>query len=342
MTKTDFYPENDLAILILTPGSGVTTASLPPRSRRHELCHPRAPSRRTRLPSFASIKALAEYEKLLDEVVNDEARIARGVLRRAAESPSATSPRSAAKPVGYAIWFYSYSTFTGRHGIYLEDLLRRSRSIAAPASARRFSTTLAERCVAEELTRFEWSVLDWNEPSIGFYRSLGAVPLDGWTGYRLDGRGARAARSRETMSVPIAIVAAVAKNGVIGVDGGLPWRMKADMKKFRAITMGKPLVMGRKTFESISRVLDGRDVIVVTRQTDFAPAGVFVAASLEAALTLAEKRAAARGADEICIGGGGEIYRGGDAACRPPSHHACRGGAGGRHAVSGDLAGRMD
>ena len=111
------------------------------------------------------------------------------------------------------------------------------------------------------------------------------------------------------MSVPIVIVSAVAKNGVIGVEGGLPWRVKADMKKFRAITMGKPVVMGRKTFQSISRVLDGRDVIVVTRQKDFSPAGAFVAESLEAALTLAQKLAAGRAAEEICIGGGGEIYR---------------------------------
>ena len=107
---------------------------------------------------------------------------------------------------------------------------------------------------------------------------------------------------------PIAIVAAVAENGVIGVDGGLPWRVRADMRKFRAITMGKPLVMGRKTFESIGRVLDGRDVIVVTRRKGFALEGVLVASSLDTALALAEECAAKRGADEICIGGGGEIY----------------------------------
>lgn len=111
------------------------------------------------------------------------------------------------------------------------------------------------------------------------------------------------------MSVPIVIVAAVAKNSVIGVSGGLPWRVKADMKKFRAITMGKPVVMGRKTFQSINRVLDGRDVIVVTRQKDFSAPGVFVAESLEAAILLAQKLAAGRDAQEVCIGGGGEIYR---------------------------------
>ncbi len=107
----------------------------------------------------------------------------------------------------------------------------------------------------------------------------------------------------------IALVAAVAENGVIGANGGLPWRVKADMRKFRAITMGKPVVMGRKTFESIGRVLDGRDVIVVTRQPEFGGPGIFVAANLKEALALGEARAAARGADEICVVGGGEVYR---------------------------------
>jgi dihydrofolate reductase len=111
------------------------------------------------------------------------------------------------------------------------------------------------------------------------------------------------------MSAAIALVVAVAENGVIGRDGGLPWRVKADMRKFRAITMGKPLVMGRKTFESIGRALDGRDTIVVTRQPDFHAEGALVAASLAAALGVAEERARARRVDEICVVGGGEVYR---------------------------------
>ncbi len=111
------------------------------------------------------------------------------------------------------------------------------------------------------------------------------------------------------MSAPIALVVAVGANGVIGANGGLPWRIRSDLRKFRAITMGKPLVMGRKTFESIGRVLDGRDVIVVTRASDFAAPGVFSAASVDAALRLAAERAAILGADEICVVGGGEIYR---------------------------------
>ena len=111
------------------------------------------------------------------------------------------------------------------------------------------------------------------------------------------------------MSVPIAIIAAVAKNGVIGAAGGLPWRVKADLRKFRSITMGKPLIMGRRTFETLPRVLDGRDSVVVTRQAGFSTPGAFVAENLEAALTLAQKLAAGRATDEVFIGGGGEIYR---------------------------------
>jgi dihydrofolate reductase len=110
------------------------------------------------------------------------------------------------------------------------------------------------------------------------------------------------------VSGSVSLVVAVGENGVIGIHGQLPWRIRADLRKFRAITMGRPLVMGRKTFESIGRVLDGRDVIVVTRQRDFAPAGVLVADSLDAALALAVERAAARGVDDIFVVGGGEIY----------------------------------
>jgi dihydrofolate reductase len=108
--------------------------------------------------------------------------------------------------------------------------------------------------------------------------------------------------------VLVALVVAVGANNVIGVAGGLPWRLRADLKRFRAITLGKPLVMGRKTFESIGRVLDGRDIVVVTHRSDFSPAGVFIAVSLDAALELARERAAARKVDEICVVGGGEIY----------------------------------
>jgi dihydrofolate reductase len=108
--------------------------------------------------------------------------------------------------------------------------------------------------------------------------------------------------------VPLVLVAAVARNGVIGANGRLPWRLSSDLKRFKALTWGKPLVMGRKTFESIGRPLPGRDTIVVTRDPAFAPTYVFLAHELDAALDLAADRAKVMGADEVIIGGGGEIY----------------------------------
>jgi dihydrofolate reductase len=108
--------------------------------------------------------------------------------------------------------------------------------------------------------------------------------------------------------VPLVLVAAVARNGIIGANGGLPWRLSSDLKHFKALTWGKPLVMGRKTFESIGRPLPGRETIVVTRDPMFAPSGALVAPNLDAGLDLAAGRAYAMGADEIIIGGGGEIY----------------------------------
>jgi dihydrofolate reductase len=115
------------------------------------------------------------------------------------------------------------------------------------------------------------------------------------------------------MSVPLAIVAAVAANGVIGDGRQMPWRLSSDLKRFRALTLGKPLIMGRKTFESIGRVLPGRETIIVTRDPGFAAriageGGAHVAHDLGAALDLAQSRAAAMGASEIILAGGGVLY----------------------------------
>jgi dihydrofolate reductase len=109
----------------------------------------------------------------------------------------------------------------------------------------------------------------------------------------------------------IAIYVAIAENGVIGREGGLPWRLSSDLKRFKADTMGKPIVMGRKTWESFPRrPLPGRLNIVVTRDRDYKAEGAEVVHSLDDALTLARVRAACMaGADDICIIGGAEIYR---------------------------------
>jgi dihydrofolate reductase len=108
----------------------------------------------------------------------------------------------------------------------------------------------------------------------------------------------------------VAIYVAVAENGVIGRDNGLPWRLSSDLKRFKAGTMGKPIIMGRKTFESIGKPLPGRLNIVVTRDRAFRAEGAEVAGSLDEAIALAKVRARCMaGADEICVVGGGEIYR---------------------------------
>ncbi|MEM9495269.1 MAG: dihydrofolate reductase [Pseudomonadota bacterium] len=106
----------------------------------------------------------------------------------------------------------------------------------------------------------------------------------------------------------LTIVVAVAQNDVIGVAGDLPWRISDDLKWFKEKTLGKPIIMGRKTFASIGKALPGRDNIVVTRSPAFSAPGVFVARRIDEAIKLAKACAKARGVDEVCIIGGGEIY----------------------------------
>jgi dihydrofolate reductase len=109
----------------------------------------------------------------------------------------------------------------------------------------------------------------------------------------------------------IAFVVAVAENGVIGRNGKLPWRLPSDLRRFRKITMGKPVIMGRKTYASIGKPLDGRDTIVVTRRRDLGAGGLHVAASIEDAIALGQELAAKRGVDEVMIIGGEDIFRAG-------------------------------
>ena len=108
--------------------------------------------------------------------------------------------------------------------------------------------------------------------------------------------------------IKLMLVAAVAENGVIGKSGGLPWRLKSDMQHFRALTMGKPVVMGRKTFASIGKPLAGRTNIVVSRDPGFAMPGIVVAPGIAAALEAARGDALRRGADAIAVIGGADIY----------------------------------
>lgn len=111
------------------------------------------------------------------------------------------------------------------------------------------------------------------------------------------------------MTAPLVLVAAVAKNGVIGRDGGLPWRLPGDLKHFRSLTWGRPLIMGRKTWDSIGKPLPGRRSIVVTRDRAFAAPGAELAGDIDAAIALGTRLAAEMGATEIAVIGGGDIYR---------------------------------
>ena len=106
----------------------------------------------------------------------------------------------------------------------------------------------------------------------------------------------------------IAMIVGVAENGVIGSAQTIPWRIPSDMQFFKRTTMGKPVVMGRKQYETVGRPLPGRTNIVVTRQPGYQPDGVLVFHSIEAALAKAEEIAEADGVDEIMIIGGGELY----------------------------------
>jgi len=135
------------------------------------------------------IRALADYEKLSHEVVATEDGLAAELYAPAPRVFCDIAELDGA-PVGFALWFYNYSTFVGRCGIWLEDLFVLPQARGAGAG-KALLQGLARRCVAEGLGRLEWSVLDWNAPAIGFYDSLGADAMDGWTTRRLHGEALR-------------------------------------------------------------------------------------------------------------------------------------------------------
>ncbi len=134
---------------------------------------------------LALIRELADYERLAHEVTATGAEVAEALFgdRPAAEALIGCLD---GEPVGFALFFHNYSTFLGRRGLYLEDLFvrpaARGHGLGQALLARLAAIALERRC-----GRLEWSVLDWNEPAIRFYRALGAKAMDGWTVYRLDG-----------------------------------------------------------------------------------------------------------------------------------------------------------
>ncbi|WP_114769438.1 GNAT family N-acetyltransferase [Microvirga subterranea] len=134
---------------------------------------------------FDFIRELAEYERLAHEVDATEADIA-GALFGTQPRVFADIAEWSGEPAGFALWFYNFSTFRGRHGIYLEDLYVRP-AFRSKGIGKALLRHLARRCVAEGLPRLEWWVLDWNEPALRFYRSIGAAPMDEWTVQRVTG-----------------------------------------------------------------------------------------------------------------------------------------------------------
>ncbi len=143
----------------------------------------------TDVPTIAAlIRALADYEHLADEVVLDEAVLGEHLFgpRPAAEVLIAEPDDGSGTAVGFALFFHNFSTFLGRPGIYLEDLFVRPEHRGS-GHGRALLTELGRLARERDCGRIEWAVLDWNEPSIGFYRSLGARPLEEWTLFRLTG-----------------------------------------------------------------------------------------------------------------------------------------------------------
>jgi GNAT superfamily N-acetyltransferase len=139
----------------------------------------------------AMIRELAEYERELESARATQEQLHDALFgAEPAVFALIAEDDSTGAPVGFALWFRNFSTWTGTHGIYLEDLFVRSQARGG-GHGKALLAALAAICVERGYERFEWAVLDWNEPSIGFYRSIGARPQDEWTVQRLAGDALR-------------------------------------------------------------------------------------------------------------------------------------------------------
>ena len=134
---------------------------------------------------FTLVSELADYERLSQSVESTPAMMGEALFGPAPRVFCDIAEWDGA-PAGLALWFYDFSTFLGRHGIYLEDLFVRS-AFRGKGIGKRLLRRLAARCLDEGLGRLTWSVLDWNTPAIDFYRAQGAEPLDTWTTCRVSG-----------------------------------------------------------------------------------------------------------------------------------------------------------
>ena len=135
---------------------------------------------------FDLIKKLAVYEKLEDDVITSVEELQENIFSK--NFAKVLIAEESGKPVGFALYFYNFSTFVGKPGIYLEDLFVEPE-YRGKGYGKALLIALAKIAKAEDCGRFEWSVLDWNTPSIEFYKALGAKPMDEWTVFRLDAAG---------------------------------------------------------------------------------------------------------------------------------------------------------
>ncbi len=136
------------------------------------------------------VRALAAYERLEDEVMATEEDLHQSLFGTPARAEALLAELDG-KPVGFAVWFYNFSTFRGRHGLFLEDIFVDPAHRGA-GIGRAIFRFLAQRAIAQGCARMDWDVLNWNSTAIRFYRSIGAHPLEGWTRQRLTGRALEA------------------------------------------------------------------------------------------------------------------------------------------------------
>jgi GNAT superfamily N-acetyltransferase len=135
----------------------------------------------------AMVRELAEYERALEHAEATQQQLHEALFGpHPAVFALIAETDTESEPVGFALWFRNFSTWTGTHGVYLEDLYIRP-SFRSQGHGKELLSALAGICVERGYERFEWWVLDWNDPSIGFYKSLGAQPMEEWTVFRMSG-----------------------------------------------------------------------------------------------------------------------------------------------------------
>ncbi len=226
------------------------------------------------------------------------------------------------EPAGFSVWFLNFSTFRGRHGIYVEDLFVRP-AFRGNGIGKALMQRLARRCVEEGWARFEWAVLDWNAPSnrvLSIDRRASDGRVENLPAYR---QGLAGFRGRGSRAMKIVLVAAIGENNVIGRDGALPWRLKSDLKHFRQVTLNRPVIMGRKTYVSIGKPLKDRTNIVLTSDLGLVAPGAVLATSLDAALAFARQDAEKRGVDEIMVIGGSDVFAAAMPKADSAGNHPC-------------------